>query len=79
MFKKNCSKPIVQFSSNRENLNISDKRKILEEEMVKRKLNIKAQTKKLFQALMTNFNAKDITPESIDFLGSVMHDYEFPL
>lgn len=47
--------------------------------MVKRKLNIKIQTKKLFSALMTNFNAKDITPETIDFLGSIMHDFEFPL
>ncbi|CAD8206691.1 unnamed protein product [Paramecium pentaurelia] len=79
MFQKNSSKVIVQFSSNKDNLNISDKRKILEAEMKQRVQNLKIQTKKLFQTLISNFNAKDIKPETIEFLGSILHDYEFPI
>ncbi|CAK59945.1 unnamed protein product (macronuclear) [Paramecium tetraurelia] len=79
MFQKNSAKVIVQFSSNKDNLNITDKRKILEAEMKQRRQNIKNQTKKLFQTLISNFNAKDIKPETIEFLGSIFHNFEFPI
>ncbi|CAD8181208.1 unnamed protein product [Paramecium pentaurelia] len=79
MFQKNSSKVIFQFSSNKVNLKISDKRKILEAEMKSKVQTLKFQTKKLFQTLISNLNANDIKLETIEFLGSLLHDYEFPI
>jgi hypothetical protein len=56
---------------------VTDKKKVLEEEMKKRILNVKGQVKKLFMTLIDNFDGSKIPQEHIDFLGTIMHDYEY--
>lgn len=76
-FKKNSGKVIVTFADTKLDMNITDKKKIMEDEMAKRVVNVKNQVRKLFKTLVDNFNGKDIPVAQIDFLGTLIHDFEF--